>query len=283
MSRNLPFTPVRWLQHAILCSIFFLHYELFMSRYISPVLYILLMLVGCMAFISIAGVRVGLFEPSTGFTMLRESVFASLILSVLAIGSLGVCRKENNIAGQRFFILVLTVSLVYSSMWIVFYVQKSGLPKINDITTDIDTPPSYMNVSFIRKTKENDVSYDEGFASIQHKYYPEIQPLFTRLDKANVYLAISELVEKRDWEVVANYSQVGVIEATARTPVFGFRDDVVIRVMQVEDEQVRVDMRSSSRTGGGDFGVNAERIRDFMKDLSESLNKSFMPKMSSVR
>jgi len=283
MSRNLLFTPVRWQQHAILCLIFFLHYELFMSRYISPVLYILLMLVGCMAFISIAGVRVGLFEPSTGFSMLRESVFASLVLSVLAISSLGVCRKEKNIAGQRFFILVLTVSLVYSSMWIVFYVQKSGLPKINDITTDIDSPPSYMNVSFIRKSKENDVGYNKAFASIQQNHYPDIQPLFTRQDKARVYLVISHIVEQRGWEVVANYSQVGVIEATARTPVFGFRDDVVIRVMQVEDNQVRVDMRSSSRTGGGDFGVNADRIRAFMKDLSESLNESFLPKVSSVR
>ena len=48
-----------------------------MSRYISPVLYILLMLVGCVAFVSIAGVRVGMFEPITGFSMLRKSVFAS--------------------------------------------------------------------------------------------------------------------------------------------------------------------------------------------------------------
>lgn len=254
-----------------------------MSRYISPVLYVLLMLVGCMAFISIAGVRVGLFEPSTGFSMLRESVFASLILSFLAIGSLGVCRKENNLAGQRFFILVLIVSLVYSSMWIIFYVQKSGLPEINDITTDTSSPPSYMNVSFIRKSKENDVSYNKDFVAIQRDHYPEIQPLYTKLDKESVYQAISELVEQRGWEVVANYAQVGVLEATARTPVFGFRDDVVIRVMQVEGDQARVDMRSSSRTGGGDFGVNADRIRLFMKDLSEALRVSSFPNMSSVR
>jgi uncharacterized protein (DUF1499 family) len=236
-----------------------------------------------MAFISIAGVRVGLFEPSTGFSMLRKSVFASLLLSLLAIGSLGICRKEKNIASQRFFILVLTVSIVYSSMWIVFYLQKDGLPKINDITTDIDTPPSYMNVSFIRKSNENDVSYNKNFAAIQQQNYPDIVPLFVSQNKSRVYVVVSNIVDQRGWEVVAKYSQVGVIEATARTPVFGFRDDVVIRVMKIEENKVRVDMRSSSRTGGGDFGVNADRIRVFMKDLSVSLKDDFVPQVSSVR
>jgi uncharacterized protein (DUF1499 family) len=79
------------------------------------------------------------------------------------------------------------------------------------------------------------------------------------------------------------YAGAGIIEATARTPIFGFRDDVVIRITQVENNQVRVDMRSCSRVGSGDYGVNAERIESFMRDLSESLNKSGMPSVNSLR
>ena len=202
--------------------------ELSMSRYISPVLYVLLMLVGCVAFISIAGVRVGIFEPITGFSMLRKSVFASLFLSLLAAVSLGVCRKEKNIACQRFFFLVLIVSLVYSVMWIGFYLQRSGLPNINDITTDTDAPPAFLNVNFIRKSQENDLRYDSEWAPIQREFYPDVQPLFSSKDKTKVYSAIEALVEKRGWDVVATYSGAGIIEATARTPIFGFRDDVII-------------------------------------------------------
>ncbi|MBD5771841.1 DUF1499 domain-containing protein [Marinomonas colpomeniae] len=254
-----------------------------MSRYISPMLYILLMLVGCMAFISIAGVRIGIFEPLTGFSMLRKSVIASLILSLLAVCSLGICRKERNAASQRFFMLVLTVSLVYSSMWIAFYIQKAELPKINDITTDTYTPPAYMNVSFIRKSNENDVGYNRDFIPIQQKYYGDIKPFYTTEKKTVVYAAVTKIVEDRNWEVVADYTQVGVIEATARTPIFGFRDDVIIRVTKLEGDNVRVDMRSSSRTGNGDYGLNAERVSSFMKDLSKTLTVVPMPTINSAR
>jgi hypothetical protein len=254
-----------------------------MSRYISPVLYILLMLVGCVAFISIAGVRVGIFEPLTGFSLLRKSVFASLFLSLLAAVSLGICRKECNLASRRFFILVLIVSLVYSVMWIAFYFQRSGLPDINDITTDTEVPPTFLNVNFIRSSKENDLSYNSEWASIQQKYYPGVQPLFSTKDKSTIYAAAVMLVKERNWEIVALYSGAGIIEATARTPIFGFRDDVVIRLTQVEKNQVRVDMRSCSRVGRGDFGVNAERIESFMKDLSNSLNRPPMPSVNSLR
>lgn len=254
-----------------------------MSRYISPVLYILLMLVGCIAFISIAGVRVGIFEPITGFSMLRKSVLASLVLSLLAVVSLGVCWRERNIACQRFFFLVLIVSLVYSCMWIGFYLQRANLPDINDITTDTDVPPAFLNVNFIRKSQENDLSYNTEWAPIQRKYYPDVQPLFSLKSKDVVYSAIERLIEARGWDVVAMYSGAGIVEATARTPIFGFRDDVVIRITQIEAGKVRVDMRSCSRVGSGDFGVNAERIVSFMSDLSESLTRPAMPSLSSLR
>ncbi|TYL48137.1 DUF1499 domain-containing protein [Marinomonas sp. IMCC 4694] len=254
-----------------------------MSRYISPILYVLLMLVGCVAFISIAGVRVGVFEPITGFSLLRKSVIASLILSVLAALSLGACRKEKNPACNRFYSLVLIVSFAYSAMWIGFYLQRAGLPHISDITTDTEVPPAFINVNFIRKSKENDLRYHSDWAAVQQKYYPDVTPLFLTQDKADLYATILSQVNERGWEVLATYSSAGIIEATARTPIFGFRDDVVIRLTQVEPGLIRVDMRSCSRVGRGDFGVNAERIQSFMADLSDSLTKSSMPKVNSVR
>ena len=61
----------------------------------------------------------------------------------------------------------------------------------------------------------------------------------------------------------------GRIEATATTPWIGFKDDVVIRVVGAGTE-TRVDLRSKSRVGRGDAGMNAKRIRAFRDRLMAS-------------
>ena len=242
-----------------------------MSRYISPFLYVLLVLVGCSAFISIACVRVGMLEPLTGFSILKWSVLASLILSFLAVASLAACRKEKNIKSKRFFWMVFAVSIVYSGFWIAFYLEKSTYPNINDITTDTVVPPAFLNINFLRKSNENDLVYNHDWAQIQHQHYPDVKPLMTSASKRDAYQAVVALINERGWEMVSEYPEVGVVEATARTPVFGFRDDVVIRVIRQAGE-TRVDMRSCSRVGKtADFGENAARITSFMQDLANRL------------
>ena len=54
----------------------------------------------------------------------------------------------------------------------------------------------------------------------------------------------------------------GRIEAYDTSRVFHFVDDVVIRV-RGEGTDSRVDMRSRSRDGLGDSGVNAKRVRAY--------------------
>lgn len=63
---------------------------------------------------------------------------------------------------------------------------------------------------------------------------------------------------------------VALLEATARTPLFGFRDDVVIR-MRATPEGTEVDMRSASEIGEHDLGQNARRIRSFFGKLDSVL------------
>jgi hypothetical protein len=60
------------------------------------------------------------------------------------------------------------------------------------------------------------------------------------------------------------------IEAVATSPVFGYKNDVVIQIVS-EAEATLVDMRSSSRFGAHDFGYNARLIEKFMADLDTSL------------
>jgi uncharacterized protein (DUF1499 family) len=67
-------------------------------------------------------------------------------------------------------------------------------------------------------------------------------------------------------EVVAVDRDAGVVEATATTFWFGFKDDMVVRVVG-DGEGSRIDLRSMSRVGQSDVGANADRIADFFNQF----------------
>jgi uncharacterized protein (DUF1499 family) len=58
------------------------------------------------------------------------------------------------------------------------------------------------------------------------------------------------------------------IEATATTRLFGFKDDIVVRIRPAPQGS-RLDIRSVSRVGRSDLGVNAQRIRAYLAKLEE--------------
>ena len=74
----------------------------------------------------------------------------------------------------------------------------------------------------------------------------------------------SQVITKRKWRIVDARAPLagrrdGRIEAVARTPILGFRDDVVVRVRS-DPDGARIDIRSTSRYGRHDFGTNASRV-----------------------
>jgi len=58
----------------------------------------------------------------------------------------------------------------------------------------------------------------------------------------------------------------GYIAATFSSPVFGFVDDLEIRVDQ---DELLIHIRSASRAGYGDAGVNRKRVERFRKLYTE--------------
>jgi uncharacterized protein (DUF1499 family) len=61
----------------------------------------------------------------------------------------------------------------------------------------------------------------------------------------------------------------GHIEAIARTPIMGFRDDVVVRIRPTR-EGAKIDIRSASRFGSSDFGTNAARVLALIDDIDDA-------------
>ena len=44
-----------------------------------------------------------------------------------------------------------------------------------------------------------------------------------------------------------------------------------MRITETDDGRTRVDVRSASRVGISDLGVNADRVHTFLEDLAERL------------
>lgn len=148
------------------------------------------------------------------------------------------------------------------------------LPPLADITTDPLDPPRFEAIARVRTREANPVIYAGLYAAeLQRKAYPEIEPLLLTIVPQAAFEAAMTVVTKRKWRVVdARAPQAGRrdghIEAVARTPIMGFRDDVVIRIRPVRDG-ARLDIRSASRYGRYDFGTNAARIKSLAEDIDD--------------
>ena len=140
---------------------------------------------------------------------------------------------------------------------------------INDFTTNLDDPPTFRNAATLPGNAGRDLAYPVAFAETQRACCADLHPV--RLDSAPPEtLRRAEQVAggMPHWTVTKVDADAGTIEAIAESVVFGFRDDIVIRVRPDRDGSV-VDVRSKSRQGRGDMGANAARIRAYVATLEQ--------------
>ena len=139
------------------------------------------------------------------------------------------------------------------------------VPPIHDVTTDTANPPRFVDIIPLRAKAVNSAVYEgDKIAVLQVKAYPDIQPLVLSTLPDETFDRALMSARKLKWNIVATNRSEGRIEATDTTFWMGFKDDIVIRIA-ANDTGSRLDIRSESRVGKGDFGKNADRIRKFFK------------------
>jgi uncharacterized protein (DUF1499 family) len=194
------------------------------------------------------------------------AVFAIL----LALGAFVVIWKDGLDGGGRAFgaIAIGGALLAYPAY---LGVRAYQLPMINDVTTDPIDPPRFDVVARLRP--RGTVEYAGLYAAdLQRTAYPDIEPLDLTVPPQAAYDAAVAIITKRKWRVVVDRPpggrRDGQIEAVARTPIMGFRDDVTLRIRAIPDGS-RIDVRSASRYGRHDFGTNASRVRNLLEDIDD--------------
>ncbi len=213
------------------------------------------------------GYQWGWWHFGTGFSIIPWGTGTTIIGGILA--AIGFFRmkgsnKNYTIAGVV-SIALAAAAIVNIGYW--YGEVKQGYPPIHDISTDTQNPPEFVAIAPLRKDAPNPVEYaGQETAEIQHDYYSNLEPINTSLSYDEAYDRALETARDMSWQLVGESREEGRIEAYEKLAWFGFIDDVVIRVDSTEAGSI-IDIRSKSRIGRGDLGVNAKRIRAYIKEF----------------
>ena len=149
------------------------------------------------------------------------------------------------------------------------------VPPIHDITTDTANPPRFVAIVPLRQNAPNGYEYGvseawpaEKLGATTIEAYPGLKPIKSDLSVANAVDRTEATLQSMGLQIVAVDKGAGLVEATATTFWFGFKDDIVVRVVG-DGEGSTIDLRSMSRVGQSDVGANASRIIDFSIAFSQ--------------
>jgi len=217
------------------------------------------------------GARMGLWEPIVGFGYVRNFM-NPIAYAVLALGVIGliyqiVTRNSAGIA-KTAIASFIGLCLITPTIYAVVKPTKRA-PPIHDITTNTEAPPAFLVLDETRSGAKNSLVYGgPKVAGMQKKFYPHIKPIQSNLSAPAAFDKALAIAEDKGWEIVSQDPIALRFEATARTVVYSFMDDVVV-VVTPQESASRVDMRSVSRIGRSDKGVNAARIDDFISTFNQ--------------
>jgi uncharacterized protein (DUF1499 family) len=216
------------------------------------------------------GYRLGLWHFRTGFAVLQWVFWGALAAALISVAALVVSRNARP-AVLYMGLLGLLIAVVVAYIPWSYKRTVSSVPYIHDITTDVGNPPEFVAARTLRKEGDHPVTYDgPEVAAQQIKAYPDLASLITKAPKEQVFDTAKSTLASMGLEITDANPADGRLEAVDTTLLYGFKDDMVVRI-QASQEGTRVDVRSKSRVGRSDLGVNAKRIRSFLTKLRSAL------------
>jgi len=219
----------------------------------------------------VAAVLVLLAGPATKFGILPWKAGLGLFAIAALIAGIGALFSVVSLLRRRGGLVAAIAAAAGVAAFAVLMtsvVAGRAVPPINDITTDPANPPAFVMITgAMRGADAVPLSYDPSFAAQQTAAYPEVKPLIVASPPEEVYPKMLAAAEAMGWAIVSSDQASGRIEATATVPWWGFKDDIVV-VMSPDGSGTRVDVRSKSRVGKSDLGVNAARIQEYLGKIA---------------
>ncbi len=221
----------------------------------------------------------GLWDWTSGFAgLLYSAILAGVTLLVAAL-IWWLHRRKGQHGNRPLHWFGVILALAYVGFLGMQGLKARSVPAIHDISTDLADPPAFKTLplredNWDQIPGEDDedmrgLNPQQRWRRIHQDTYGDIRSVRVDQPVRQVMEKAQRLAEDRGWDIAAYREAEGRMEATATTALFGFKDDVVLRVRPTQDDKGSiVDMRSVSRVGVSDLGTNAERVTDFLADLS---------------
>ena len=230
------------------------------------------------ALVGAIGSGQGAWDFRTGFGFLRYALYAAIAGGLLAIVAWIVARRSRVGGLGKLNLLALVIALAFLGYLGSHIATARSVPAIHDVTTNLDDMPQFAALTVradnLEKIPDNDdprlkaMDPESRWKAIHREAYADLRPVRVPWSVEETIRRAEAVARERGWEIARADPRGGTLEATATTFFFRFKDDVVIRARAVAGG-TQLDMRSISRVGGSDVGVNAKRIRAFLKDLEQ--------------
>jgi uncharacterized protein (DUF1499 family) len=206
-------------------------------------------------------------ENEPAFTIFRYGFYFAVAGVALGVATIVPTRPGDRRRGFLAALLAVVIGVGAAYMPLTWFLRAQQSPELNDITTDTNSPPPLVVTLQLRRGASNPATYPGANAAVlQRAAYPDIVPVVLPVPPAEAFKKVDEVAMAMGWDVVARAPADGRIEAIATSIWFGFRDDIVIRI-RPDGAGSKIDIRSKSRDGESDLGVNAKRIREFIAKL----------------
>jgi hypothetical protein len=229
------------------------------------------------ALIAAIGSATGAWHFRVGLGALRYCFYAAAAGAVVALIALVLARRERNgrlVRGNA-------VALIVAAAFLFYLGDKArtarSVPAIHDISTNLDDMPQFTRVAVradnLKKIPDMDkpelkaMAPEARWKAVHRSAYGDLRTVRLGVDSEEAIRRAEALARARGWHIVRADPAAGVLEATDTSFFFRFKDDVAVRARAAPDGGSLVDMRSISRVGTSDVGVNAKRVRAFLKDL----------------
>lgn len=203
------------------------------------------------------GAGFGLWPFGPGLLM----VAAGFLLSLFALG-LGLFAAARNRSGSglgpKIVIGMLGAVAALGSVGPWVY-RGFAYPPIHDVSTDLANPPSFT-VLPPRKDNLAGVGTIAAWQALHAKAYGDIQPLTIAIAPDVAITHARAYAQAQGWTIAPTAADR--LEATETVSPFRFKDDVVVTAIPAPGGSATVvNIRSVSRVGVSDFGLNAARVR----------------------
>jgi uncharacterized protein (DUF1499 family) len=222
---------------------------------------------------AVAVIRFGLVELMPGVAALVAGLFLAVEAAGLALFAFVRIWMEGR-RGLGKAIRGLVLALLILGYPGYFAVRALIRPPLNDVSTDIDDPPTFSRSRAALEARGGRIPPDvtPDVRRLQRQAYPQIAPLTLDLPAEQVYDLVRRAAQSRGWQIIeaarpGGRVGLGRLEAVDRTFLLRLPDDITVRIRPRADG-ARIDVRSASRIGQHDLGQNAQRIQRFLEEVA---------------